>query len=253
MDKRFSVLSFFSICLKVIGWIILVIGLLQLFDELKNQNHLFYIFEIIEKFKSFATIIIGIVIVAFGEIIDVLLSIEYNTRKFVINHMNFSTNSQEADTTKIKVETLKNQKKNNQCYISENLPLILNNENKLDQSLEQIFNTELHYLINEINKMIDSKQDVEILNKYSKLTLIDFISEGKLAKDFNDSELFIYRNLLEGFIFTLEEKGIDLTTSNKSLCNKCGSSLVVKKTKNDKKVLVCSKYPDCKEINYINS
>ena len=85
MNNRFPALSFISTCLKIIGWIFVVFGLMYIVAagliEPNMRGHSFNLSDIIDIVTGLGILISGLVAAAFGETIGVLFAIEYNTRR----------------------------------------------------------------------------------------------------------------------------------------------------------------------------
>ena len=85
MNDRFPILSFVSICLKILGWLFVIFGLLYAVAtgliEPNKRGHSFGPEDIIDIASGLGILIFGLITAAFGEIIGVLFAIEDNTRR----------------------------------------------------------------------------------------------------------------------------------------------------------------------------
>ena len=84
MNEKFPVLSFISIVLKIVGWIVVIPGvyfaLYQGIIEPNQPGHHFATGDFIELGMGCLLTLFGLAAAALGEIIGVLFAIELNTR-----------------------------------------------------------------------------------------------------------------------------------------------------------------------------
>lgn len=84
MNKRFPVLSMVSILLKVFGWVVVVAGILygayEGVIEPIQPGHRFVNEDALQLMSGLVLSLIGLLTVAFSEVIGVLIAIEENTR-----------------------------------------------------------------------------------------------------------------------------------------------------------------------------
>jgi len=152
------------------------------------------------------------------------------------------------------------QVKLSQQFVENNIPLLDNIDNiECTNKIKFLFDQEQKNIIKVIDQLIETENERKVLEEYSDLTYHEFLSKGKNYKYLGNSELLVYRQILDEFIIILEENDIvfkkqignNPLKEKENRCNKCGKELVKKKTKDGRHVLVCSNYPDCKNISYI--
>jgi hypothetical protein len=85
MNKRFPVLSIISILIRIFGWLVLIGGLFvaiyQGIIEPNLEGHSFGNRDLYELVAGISAFLIGIILIALGELVGVLFAIEGNTRK----------------------------------------------------------------------------------------------------------------------------------------------------------------------------
>ena len=200
----------------------------------------------------FYHIVLGSICFGLKEILKKLngsLQLKDEDKKFV------SQNTEINET-----ELLEKQARLHINFLQKKVPILLTKNDDLSIKLKSLFDKEQKNIINAIEQILEKERDKIILRKYSELTYSGFLAKAKSYEKFDNSELFVFRELLDEFFLVIEEKGVELNLNiqnsltdedNDKICKQCGSELVIRKTKNDKKVLVCSKYPECKELTYI--
>ncbi len=86
LNSRFPVLSFISLLLRVIGWIVVVVGIWIILKDASNWKDGHYFVRSI--MSGGVPTLTGVAFVAIGEIIGVLFAIEENTRNKQVARQN---------------------------------------------------------------------------------------------------------------------------------------------------------------------
>ena len=84
MNKRFPVLSIISVIFRIIGWLVIVVGLyLVIYEgiiEPNQEGHRFSGKDLYQIYTGLGSLLLGLIVTAFGELIKVFFAIEQNTR-----------------------------------------------------------------------------------------------------------------------------------------------------------------------------
>ncbi len=104
MNRRFPILSIISTIFRIIGWLIIIVGLYLVFYEgiiePNQEGHTFSGNDLYQIYSGLGSLLIGLMITAFGELIKVFFAIEENTRSMKNYRLKSSEMAKTSDNYK---------------------------------------------------------------------------------------------------------------------------------------------------------